>query len=322
MSTQRLGIVLSTATAAPPKELVEIGQLAEAHGFAAVLVNEGRGDALACAEAIALGTKHIQVGTNIANIYYRHPFLAAMTAETIADLSDGRLILGLGISHRPLLESMGIEMGKPRDKLRAYTETVKRILEGEEVSPLFPAKASAYKTPILLAGLTAESARLAGEVADGFMPFLASKNYLSELLSEAQKAGVKQGHDMADFDCILSIPTFLSDDIPAAMSAAKNNLAFFAQLPNYRLQWRRCGFEDEVEAMEAAWESGNRRKAAAAVSQQMVEEICLYGSVDMCRDQLREFESAGAQMPVLAISPVNDNRLNATRQVIAALAPK
>ena len=76
-----LGIVLSTATSAPPKEFVELGQIAEDKGFAAVLVNEGRGDALACAEAIALGTSHIKVGTNIANIYFRHPFLAGMTAN-------------------------------------------------------------------------------------------------------------------------------------------------------------------------------------------------------------------------------------------------
>ena len=78
----RLGIVLSTATEAPPKEFVHLGQLAEEKGFDAILVNEGRGDALACSEAIALGTSRIKVGTNIANIYFRHPFLAAMTAAT------------------------------------------------------------------------------------------------------------------------------------------------------------------------------------------------------------------------------------------------
>ena len=103
MTHAPLGLVLSTATTAPPRQLAEIGRLAEERGFAAVLVNEGRGDALACAQAIAAVTARIQVGTNIANIYYRHPFLAAMTAATIAELSEGRLILGLGPSHRALL---------------------------------------------------------------------------------------------------------------------------------------------------------------------------------------------------------------------------
>src|SRR5713101_8596698 len=108
----RLGVVLSTATEASPKEFIQLGQLAEEKGFDAVLVNEGRGDALACAEAIALNTSRIQIGTNIANIYFRHPFLAAMTAIAIAELSSGRLVLGLGMSHKPLIESLGMKMDK------------------------------------------------------------------------------------------------------------------------------------------------------------------------------------------------------------------
>ena len=63
-SKERLGIVLSTVTDAPPQEFVAIAQLAEAHGYESVFVNEGSGDALACAEAIALGTQYIDTGTN------------------------------------------------------------------------------------------------------------------------------------------------------------------------------------------------------------------------------------------------------------------
>jgi len=321
MSVKRLGIVLSTATAAPPKELVEIGQLAEANGFSAVFVNEGRGDALACAEAIALGTERIQVGTNIANIYYRHPFLAAMTTETIAELSEGRLILGLGMSHRPLLKSMGIEMTKPREYLRSYTETIKSILAGESVSPLFAASASKYQTPVLLAALTAESARVAGEVADGIMPFLPSMDYLKTLVAEAKQAATEKDRDGDQLDCIVSIPTFISNNLQAAISAAKNNLAFFAQMPNYQLQWRRCGFEEEVDAMVEAWKTRDRKQAAACVSERMVNQVCVYGSPQMCRSQLAAFESAGAAMPVLAVSPVNEDRLTATRSAIKLLAP-
>src|ERR1043166_9272514 len=114
----RLGIVLSTATEAPPKEFIQLGRLAEEQGFEAILVNEGRGDALACAEAIALNTSRIKVGTNIANIYFRHPFLAAMTAATIAELSEGRLVLGFVVSHGALLEYLGVKMDQPRQYMR------------------------------------------------------------------------------------------------------------------------------------------------------------------------------------------------------------
>ena len=321
MAHSRLGIVLSTATDAPPRELMAIGQLAEDHGYEAVLVNEGRGDALACAEAIALATNTIKVGTNIANIYYRHAFLAAMTAQTIAELSEGRLILGLGMSHRPLLEAMGIEMTSPRQYLGDYTQTVKGILSGEAGSGFFEAKACHYEVPVLLAALTVASAEVAGREADGIMPFLAGRDYLGQLIKAAKDAASSVGKDVNSMDCIMSIPTFVSEDNHAGLSAARHNLAFFAGLPNYRLQWRRCGFEAEMAAAEFAWEEGDRRAAATAISEKMVEQVCIYGTPDQCREQIEAFRQAGAAMPVLAVSPVNEQRLSATRKVIELLAP-
>jgi len=321
MAHPRLGIVLSTATDAPPRELMAIGKLAEDHGYTAALVNEGRGDALACAEAIALATNTIKVGTNIANIYYRHAFLAAMTAQTIAELSEGRLILGLGMSHRPLLEAMGIEMTSPRQYLGEYTQTVKGILSGEAGSGFFEAKACQYKVPVLLAALTVASAEVAGREADGIMPFLAGRDYLGQLIKATKDAASSVGKGAQSLDCIMSIPTFMSDDNDAALSAARHNLAFFAGLPNYRLQWRRCGFDAEMAAAELAWEGGDRRAAAIAISEQMVEQICIYGAPAQCREQIEAFRQAGAAMPVLAVSPVNERRLGATRKAIELLAP-
>jgi len=321
MAQSRLGIVLSTATDAPPRELMAIGKLAEDHGYEAALVNEGRGDALACAEAIALATNTIKVGTNIANIYYRHAFLAAMTAQTIAELSEGRLIFGLGMSHRPLLESMGIEMTNPRQYLSDYTQTVKGLLNGEAGSGFFEAKACQYEVPILLAALTTASAEVAGREADGIMPFLAGRDYLGQLIKAAQDAAISVCKDPQNMDCIMSIPTFVSEDNDAALSAARHNLAFFAGLPNYRLQWRRCGFEVEMAAAELAWEGGDRRAAATAISDKMVKQVCIYGSPGQCREQIEAFRQVGAAMPVLAVSPVNEQRLAATRKAIEVLAP-
>ncbi|OUS13824.1 hypothetical protein A9Q89_02290 [Gammaproteobacteria bacterium 53_120_T64] len=321
MAHSRLGIVLSTATDAPPRELMAIGKLAEEHGYEAVLVNEGRGDALACAEAIALATDTIKVGTNIANIYYRHAFLAAMTAQTIADLSEGRLILGLGMSHRPLLEAMGIEMTNPRQYLGDYAKTVKGILCGEAGSGFFEAKACQYTVPVLLAALTTASAEVAGREADGIMPFLAGRDYLGQLVAATTDAAKSVGKDPQSMDCIMSIPTFVSEDCDAALSAARHNLAFFAGLPNYRLQWRRCGFEDEMAMAEEAWKNSDRRAAANAISDTMVEQVCIYGSPEQCREQIEAFRQAGAAMPVLAVSPVNEQRLEATRKAIELLAP-
>ncbi len=322
MSNYRLGLVLSTVTDAPPQEFVELGKLAEDKGFDAMLVNEGAGDALANALAIGIATSTIKVGTNIANIYFRHPYLAAMTAWTITEMTEGRLILGLGMSHRAVLKSLGIDMNKPREYLREYARSVKQSLQGEGGGGLFRARPTAYPAQVLVAALTPESAAVGGEEADGIMPFLTGRSYVKTLVDTAKTAAKGVGKDPDKVDCIMSIPTFVADDVDAARSAARYNLAFFGQMPNYRKQWRASGFEDEVAAIELAWQEKDRKLAATKVSDRMVEEVCVFGTPGQCRDQLAAFHEAGAGMPVLAVSPVNEGRLDATRKAIKLLAPK
>lgn len=313
----RLGIVLSTVTDGPPQEFVDIGQLAEQHGYESVFVNEGRGDAIACAEAIALGTRRVVTGTNIANIYFRHPFLAAATTRTVAELSAGRFILGLGMSHRALLRSLGIDMGDARETLRSYTSSVREGLRGEAGSGFLRQPAVAFPAPVYVAANTIESAAVAGACGDGIMPFLSPVSYLPRLIEAAHDA--RRANE--PFGCILSIPTFVSDDVAAARSAARYNLAFFSQLPNYRRQWRRAGFKTAMDAVQATWADGSRHDAAKQIPDELIDEVCVYGTPRRCTAQLQAFRDAGADVPLLAVSPVNEDRLVATRKAIVALAP-
>ena len=314
-----LGLVLSTVTAAPPRELVEIGQLAEAHGFDAVFVNEGRGDALACAQAIAHATAHITVGTNIANIYFRHPYLAAASARTIAELSGGRLILGLGMSHRGLLSTLGIDMGDARALLQRYVEQVQQALTGHGARGLLSPPPVSVPLPVYVAANTIESAAVAGAVGDGLMPFLSPRHYLPTLVEAAREAALAAGRDAATLGCILSIPTFISDDERAARSAARYNLAFFAQLPNYRRQWRRAGFKTAMDAVKNLAADTARSVVAAQIPDELIETVCLFGTPARVRRQLEAFRTAGASLPLLAVSPVNEERLDATRKAIRLL---
>ncbi len=312
-----LGIVLSTATGETTAQLLELGVHAEARGFDAVLVNEARADALAIAQAIATATTRVIVGTNIANIYFRHPFLCASSARAIAELSGGRLMLGLGMSHRELLKSLGIDMGDARATLHDYVSRVRAALNGEGGSSTFKAMASSFPVPVLVAGNTTESAIVAGETGDGLMPFLSPRSYLPSLVQAArQAAGPRR---LPEFRCVMSIPTFISEDAEAARSAARYNLAFFAQLPNYRRQWRRAGFGAEMDTIRTLWAAGDRRAVAAAIPDALVDEVCVSGNAAACRDQLEAFRAAGADLPVLAVSPVNTDRLSATHAAIDML---
>lgn len=315
----RLGVVLSTVTAGPPQEFVDIGRLAEQQGFEAVFVNEGRGDALACAQAIASGTAHLTVGTNIANIYFRHAFLAASTCRTIAELHGGRLRVGFGMSHRGLLGSLGIDMGDARAHLRDYVAYVQNGLAGRAGSGFLQQPAASFPVPVYVAANTIESAAVAGEVGDGLMPFLSPRGYLPTLIAAARASAASAGRALDECACVLSIPTFLSEDSAAARSAARYNLAFFALLPNYRRQWRRAGYGAAMDAIRALGRGASRAEVVKHIPDALVDEVCVFGTASECRAQLEAFRAAGADMPVIAVSPVNEDRLVATRKALVAL---
>lgn len=319
---ERLGVVLSTVTDASVATLVELARQAEALGYDAALVNEGRGDALAVTQAIAHATTRISVGTNIANIHYRHPYLCAATARAIAEVSHGRLLLGLGISHRQLLKTLGIDMGDGRESLRRYADYVQRTLAGEQVRGLMNTPPTPFPVPVYVAGNTVESAAVAGAVGDGLMPYLTPRSHLPVLTAAAREAAHAAGRDPDALGCCLSVPTFVSDDVAAARSAARYNLAFFAQLPNYRRQWRRAGYGalmDELVALQQR--ASHRREIADRMPDALVDEVCIVGPAATCRAQIAAFRAAGVDLPVLAVSPVNEDRAGATHRALAALAP-
>ena len=77
-----------------------------------------------------------------------------------------------------------------------------------------------------------------------------------------------------------------------------------------------------MNSLQKIWTAGgNRREAAAAIPDELIETVCVFGSADRCRRQLQAFREAGADVPLLAVSPVNEDRLEATRKAIIALAP-
>ena len=152
------------------------------------------------------------------------------------------------------------------------------------------------------------------------MPYLTPQEHLPNLIDYALNAFT--GAD-ENFNCVLSIPTFVSDNKTAALSAAKYNLAFFAQLPNYRRQWRRAGYKSAINQLKSIWTtSKNRHKAAEAVPTELVEQVCLFGSPDDCRSQMEKFFQSGAKEIILAVSPVDTNRQSATEDALTQLIRK
>ena len=127
---------------------------------------------MATAQLMGAATGRIQVGTWIANIYVRHSYACAQGAALIADATDGRFVLGLGVSHPPVNQALGIDMGDAPSALRRYVTAVRSWLRGEGPATHLPQKPSVRPVPLYVAAITSRTVELAGELADGIMPFL------------------------------------------------------------------------------------------------------------------------------------------------------
>ena len=318
----RLGIVISTVSGASYQEVTRLSQVAEEKGWHAVFMSEAMNDALAGVEAIALATRRIRVGTWIANIYLRHPALAGASAVAIDELSDGRLILGLGVSHRPLLDALGIEMQEARAYFRKYIETVKKVMAGgsprEGMRIQF--RPAVHRIPIYLGALALETVELAGEVADGAMLYLCTPDRVRTAVDRVRRGAAKTGRNPAEIEITLGIPVYISDDIEAARAAARMNLAFSGSLPFYNRLFRHSGFVKEAEGLNQAVAKGNQAGAAAAISNEMVDAMCLVGPAARCRERLQTFREAGVQLPILVPNPVNEEFHSAVRKTLETFA--
>src|SRR5438093_12491143 len=132
---ERLGLAVIPGIGWRASEVQAIAREAEDAGFDAIFAAEVNNDVMATAQLMGAATRRIQVGTWIANIYLRHPYVCAQGAALIGDATDGRFILGLGVSHQPVNRALGIDMGDPPAEARRYVSAVQSWLRGEGPPP-------------------------------------------------------------------------------------------------------------------------------------------------------------------------------------------
>ena len=166
-------------------------------------------------------TRRIQVGTWIANIYLRHSYVCAQGAALIADATDGRFVLGLGVSHPPVNKALGIDMADPPAMLRRYVVAVRSWLKGEGPATHLPQRSAPRPVPIYMAAVTSRTVELAGELADGIMPFLWSAERVKKSKTWIGRGRAKaSGLGKVDVNRILGRPFSLCSDRRPATACA------------------------------------------------------------------------------------------------------
>src|SRR5215469_6332315 len=214
-------------------EIRHVAREAEEAGFAAVFAAEVNNDVLATVQLMGEATQRIQVGSWVANIYLRHPYVCAQAAALITDATGGRMVLGLGVSHQPVNRALGIDMRSPLSTLRDYTAAVTKWLRGEGPATHLPQRPATYPVPIYLGALTSPAVELAGELADGVMPVWWSSKRVSRSRVWSERGRAKSAA-RPRLQMALGLPTYVGDDIPALRRAARANLGLFTALPFFQ----------------------------------------------------------------------------------------
>src|SRR6266571_622676 len=158
---ERLGLAVIPGVGWRANEIQTIAREAEDAGFDAIFAAEVNNDVMATAQLMGGATRRIQVGTWIANIYVRHSYACAQGAALIADATDGRFVLGLGVSHPPINKALGIDMGDAPSALRRYVTAVRSWLKGEGPATHLPQKPTARPVPLYVAAVTSRTVELA-----------------------------------------------------------------------------------------------------------------------------------------------------------------
>lgn len=318
-----LGAFISPGRSLEPA--IERVRLAESLGYRAIYVTHvAARDSLGVLAAYAARTERIGLGTGVLPIHSRSPVATAQAAATVDELSGGRMILGLGSSHRSTNEAWyGQRSGDSVAEMREYATTVRAILGGQDppgdeerrwpTSFRFRGFRARPELPIHIAALEPAMLELAGEIADGALLWLCAPDYVREVVIPAVRTGRERaGRTLAGFEVVAAVPALATADREGALQRVRSELAGYLALPSFRSLLERSGFGAEIAAFDAAIASGDVERARAAVGESMLDSIGGFGAPGAVRAAIARYVAAGVTSPCLSPVGGEGNEVDAT----------
>ena len=312
----------------------ESARIADEVGVDSMWVAEAWGrDAFSLLTLVADRTKHIKLGTSIVNIYSRSPAALAQHFATLDELSEGRVIIGLGTSGKRVIEHFhGVPFEPSLTRLRETVELLRLFFAHEPVKydgRLFKLERGftlrfdpvRKYVPIFLATLRPKAVRLTAEKADGWMPTMIPLRNLKEAANEVLGMVRDAGRDPAEFTIRAPGGITVAND-PDAQRRARNGqaagLAFYcARMGDYYYeQLSRHGFQAEADAVRAAWKEGGAAAGTGAVPDAMLDQLGFVGTTEACVERLEQLEAAGANQFGVSVMERDPDKIGRTLETL------
>ena len=212
-------------------------------------------DASLVLAAYAAATERIKLGTGVLPIYTRHPTAMVQMAATLDEMSGGRFILGIGVSHKVTVEGFwGLHLEHPVEAMREYLTIVRASIrdggcsfEGQFFTARWTyAAPRRADLPIMISALNPRMLELAGELADGVVLYMCGPGYVKDVVIPALEAGrAKAGKSLEGFEIVATFDACLTSDRTAALEVYRKTLDRYSALPYYRKAMEAGGFDAE-----------------------------------------------------------------------------
>lgn len=301
---------------------------AEGLGFDSVWAAEAYGSDTATVLGWLAGqTEKIKIGSAIFQMPGRSPAMTAMTAATLDNLSNGRMLLGIGSSGPQVAEGWhGQRFGKQLQRTREYVAIVRKALarerlefEGETYTlplPDGPGKALKLtiapvqeRIPIYIAAIGPKNTQLTGEIADGWMPLFFSPEHVSDARELLEEGATRAGRSLDDsFDIAPNVNVCVDDDVDRARDVMRPFIALYVggmgsrERNFYNALVRRYGFEAAAEEVQDLYLAGKKEEAAAALPPDLIDQLTLCGPKERVAERLAVYREAG--VGTLIVTPI------------------
>lgn len=315
------------------REIRESAILAEELGYSCLTMGESWGeDAFSSLAQLAAVTSRIRIGTSIIPVFARSPANVAMTALNLDRMSEGRFFLGLGTSGKLVIEDLhGETFRKPLTRMREYIDIVRKASQGERLdhdgeffqTQRFRLRIEPYRPnlPIYIASLSPTSLRLTGELADGWLPIYLAPSRIDAAVAELKAGAEAAGRSLDDITLSPQVSIYVTDDIDAARNRERPHIAFYIGGMGvfYHEYMHRIGFGSEADQVREAYTARERDRAAALVTDEMVDSMTIIGNPQQCRDQMQTFFDAGvSEIRLVFNEPNGDAYLKSLKAVAPA----
>ncbi len=272
---------------------------------------------------LATETKRIKLGPGVTNPYLVHPAITAAAIATLDELSGGRATLGISAGDPIYLATLGVQPRNPIAAVREATRVIRELLTGKRVNfsgEVFSCRGAKLrlappgKVPIYIGGRRRHMLELAGSIAEGALINASHPDDLGECIAYVKRGAEKAGRKLSDLDVAAYMATSIGGDLERAQAAVRTVVAFISSsAPKESLDRHRVQL-GEVEKIRKYLEAGELKKAAAAVTPNMVEAFAVCGGLSELAARINDLRKLGITQAVIG-SPIGPEPANAIESI-------